>query len=218
MELSQAWPPFGLRLQAGPLVLRPMTDDVLPGLIEVALGGVHDPAVMPFAFPWTDVPPDQLPANYVRYNWGVRSAMSPERWTLDFAVEWDDELVGVQGIATSDYLVTRTGETGSWLGRRFQGRGIGTAMRQAMCAFCFDHLDAEQITSVAYTDNPASNGVSRKVGYQPNGVFRRVRRPGEWCASQELMLTPDAFVRGEPLTVAGASEFRRFIGLDAPAV
>ena len=44
----------------------------------------------------------------------------------------------------------------SWLGRGFQGRGIGTAMRRVICAFAFDHLDAEQVTSGAFSDNPAS--------------------------------------------------------------
>jgi hypothetical protein len=36
--------------------------------------------------------------------------------------------------------VNRTTETGSWLAYRFQGRGIGTAMRRVIAAFAFDHL------------------------------------------------------------------------------
>ncbi len=63
----------------------------------------------------------------------------------------------------------RVFETGSWLGRRFQGHGIGTRMRQAMCTLAFDHLGFEEVTSAAFLDNPASLGVSRKVGYVPNG-------------------------------------------------
>ena len=53
-------------------------------------------------------------------------------------------------------------------------------MRQTLCAFLFDHLDAEEITSAAFLDNPASLAVSRKVGYLPNGDFRERRRPGRW--------------------------------------
>ena len=85
--------------------------------------------------------------------------------------------------------MTRTGETGSWLGREFQGRGIGTAMRQVICAFAFDHLDAEEVTSGAFLDNPASLAVSRKVGYRPNGVRRLKRRAGELALNQSLVLT-----------------------------
>lgn len=214
MELCDAWPPFGLRIEAGPLVLRPIDDEMLPRLIELALDGIHAPETMPFATPWTDAPADELPANYVQYVWGVRANWKREKWNLEFAVENAGELVGVQAFFSSDYLVTRTGETGSWLSRRYHGQGIGTAMRQAICAFVFDHLEAEEITSAAYLDNPASNTVSRKVGYQPNGTFRKTRRAGEWHSSQEWLLTPATFHRGAPLHVEGAAAFRRFIGLE----
>jgi RimJ/RimL family protein N-acetyltransferase len=124
-------------------------------------------------------------------------------------------LLGVQGFNTTKYLVTRSGETGSWLGREHQGRGVGTSMRQAMCAFVFDHLDAEQITSGAFTDNPASLAVSRKVGYRENGVVRRERRPGEAATTVELLLRPEELVRGEhPMHVSGLEAVRRTIGLD----
>jgi RimJ/RimL family protein N-acetyltransferase len=214
VNLAEAYPPFGLRIEAGPIVLRPITDDVLPELIEVALAGVHDPAAMPFYVPWTDAPADVLPLNYVQYHWSVRSAWKPSHWNLEFAVEHEGRIVGCQGFFADDYLITRTGETGSWLGRQFHGRGIGTAMRQAICAFVFDHLDADEISSAAYTDNPASNAVSRKVGYQPNGVVRKTRRATEWQTNQKWLLTRETFVRGEPITATGVEAFRTFIGLD----
>jgi RimJ/RimL family protein N-acetyltransferase len=216
MELNDAFPAFGLRIEAGPLVLRPITDDVLPDLVQLALSGVHAPELMPFYVPWTDAPPTELPRNFVQYHWGLRSGWRREHWHLEFAVEWDGQLVGCQGFFADHYLVMRSGETGSWLGRAYQGRGIGTAMRRAICAFVFDHLNAEQITSAAFTDNAASNAVSRKVGYLPNGVIRMTRRDGEWQDSQQWLLTKDTFARGPEIAVAGAAEFRRFIGLEQP--
>lgn len=124
--------------------------------------------------------------------------------------------MGTQGFSTTDYLVTRTGETGSWLGREHQGRGTGTAMRQAMCALLFDHLDAAEVTSGAFVDNPASLAVSRKVGYRDNGVRRLRRREGELALNHGLVLTPGDFVRGpHPLQVEGLAAFRRSIGLDS---
>ncbi len=214
MNLTDAFPPFGLRIEAGPLVLRPITDDVLPELIELALAGVHEPESMPFYVPWTDAPAAELPLNYVQYHWGVRANWKRTHWNLEFAVEHEGRIVGCQGFVADDYLITRTGETGSWLGQAYQGRGIGTAMRKAICAFVFDYLDADEITSAAYTDNPASNAVSQKVGYRPNGILRKTRRPGEWHANQQWLLTPETFVRGVPITVTGAAAFRAFIGLD----
>ena len=104
-------------------------------------------------------------------------------------------------------------ETGSWLGLAHQGRGIGTRMRQAVCAYAFDHLGAEEVTSGAFLDNPASLAVSRKVGYRPNGVVRLKRRDGEMALNQKLVLTPADLRRGEPLEVVGAEDLRSFLGL-----
>jgi RimJ/RimL family protein N-acetyltransferase len=119
-------------------------------------------------------------------------------------------------VSTQDFLTTRTGETGSWLGQEHQGQGVGTAMRQAMCAFLFDCLDFTEITSGAFTDNPASLGVSRKVGYVENGRTRLERRPGELAVNIGLLLTPETFVRGEhDLVVEGIEPLRRLIGLDS---
>jgi len=213
VSLADAFPPFGLRIEAGPLELHPITDEVLPELLEVALRGVHPSDQMPFYHPWTAAPPGELPSNFVQFHWGVRAGFRPDRWALEFAVAYEGRIVGTQGFSTTDYLVTRTGETGSWLGMEFQGHGIGTRMRQAICAFCFDHLDAAAITSGAFLDNPASLAVSRKVGYQPNGV-RRLARGDRVAENLALVLTPETFVRGDPVTASGVDAFRKFIGLD----
>ena len=90
-------------------------------------------------------------------------------------------------------------------------------MRRAICAFVFDHLDADEITSGAFTDNPASLAVSRKVGYRPAGQRRLQRRQGELAVNQQLVLRPEDLVRGDhPIAVEGVAAFRRSIGLDNP--
>src|SRR5215475_1610709 len=111
---------------------------------------------MPFYTPWSLTPAAEMQRSMAQFHWGQRAGFSPARWAADLAVLYEGELVGVQGISTHDYLITRTADTGSWLSRRYQGKGIGTAMRQVICAFAIDCLDAEMITSAAYTDNPAS--------------------------------------------------------------
>lgn len=207
-------PLLGLRIEAGPVELRGVTDDLLGPLADLAAKGIHDPDAMPFSSPWTTVPPDQLPRNYAQFHWNRRASFSPGKWAADLAVFWNGELAGTQGIFSEDYLATRAAETGSWLGQAFQGRGIGTAMRQVMCAFAFDCLDAEHLTSVAFTDNPASLAVSWKVGYTENG-WRRVARVGKPATLRNFVLTRENFVRfGHELSVHGLPEFRRSIGLD----
>lgn len=214
-DLAALFPPFGLHVQAGPVELRPVTDEVLVGLGTLAEQGIHDPDEMPFYVPWSTAPAGELRRSTARYHWRARAEFCHDSWDLQLAVVHDGELVGCQGLRTEDFLVTRTGETGSWLGREFQGRGIGTRMRQAICVLAFDHLGFAEVTSGAFVDNPASLAVSRKVGYREGGVRRLRRREGELALNQRLVLTPDDFVRGDaPVEVTGADALRAFIGLD----
>jgi RimJ/RimL family protein N-acetyltransferase len=212
--VTTALPLLSLRITAGPVELRGITDDLMGPLADLAIAGIHEADFMPFTEPWSIAPAAELPLKVAQYHWLKRAEFSPKKWSALFAVSWEGELVGTQGIDTGDYLVTRTGETGSWLGWRFQGRGIGTAMRQVICAFAFDHLDAEYVTSAAFADNPASLAVSKKVGYEDQG-WNPVDRLGKQARLRRLLLEQANLVRYEhPLTVSGLAEFRRSIGLD----
>lgn len=211
--LADIWPPYGLRIVEGDLLLTVITDEDVPGLVELALSGVHPAEQMPFSSPWTDDDPANLPANNYRFHSRLRADCTPDSFTLAFAVRVGGELVGTQALVAQDFAVTRTGETGSWLGLRHQGQGIGTRMRRAVCAFAFDALGATELTSGAFVDNPASLAVSRKVGYQPNGMVRLARR-GEVAQNQKLVLTPETFVRGAPVEVAGVGALKSFLRLE----
>lgn len=212
-RLTEIFPPLGLRVTCGPLELRGIGDSEMLALLDVVRGGIHPPDEMPFYFPWTDASASDLPINYLQ--WWARglATWSREAWSLDLCALWDGEVVGVQGVATRDFLTFRYGETGSWLGRPFQGRGIGTAMRQALCALLFDHLDFEFITSAAFASNPSSLRVSEKLGFRDNGISWNAPR-GERAVTRRLLLLPEDFVRGEPITVEGVEPLRRFISLD----
>jgi RimJ/RimL family protein N-acetyltransferase len=214
MDITDVLPSLGLRVTDGDLELRGVTDSDLPTLIEVVLAGVHDPTLMPFTFPWTDAPREELPLRFAQYHWLGRAGWSPQKWELNLGVWLDGRLVGIQGASAADYLVTRTVETGSWLGREHQGRGTGTRMRRMICALLFDHLDARWITSGYFRDNPSSAAVSRKVGYRDNGVEQRRRREGERAEIVHLLLTPEDFLRGDTaIEVQGLDAVRRSMGL-----
>jgi RimJ/RimL family protein N-acetyltransferase len=51
-------------------------------------------------------------------------------------------------------------------------------MRTAVLALAFDGLGAEVAETSAWADNAASIGVSRALGYEPNGTSRHVRVGG----------------------------------------
>jgi RimJ/RimL family protein N-acetyltransferase len=212
--LARLWPPFGLRVTCGPLVMRPMLDSDFPEVLAVAHAGIHAPDRMPFYFPWTDAQGPTLERSFLQYHWRSRSELSPDKWDLDLGIWRDGRFVGVQGVSTKDFLVTRTGETGSWLGREFHGQGVGTLMRQAICVLCFDHLGFTEVTSGAFIDNPASLGVSRKVGYRVNGEVRLARK-GEPATNVQLRLTREDLVPPPyDVGVDGVAAFRELVGLD----
>ncbi|MBA8795470.1 RimJ/RimL family protein N-acetyltransferase [Friedmanniella endophytica] len=213
ITVEQVWPPYPLQITCGDLSLRVVRDEDLPELIELALAGVHAPDRMPFSVPWTRQDPADLPREYVRFHWGSRAAFSRERFSLEFAVRVGGTLVGSQGLSASDFAVTRSAGTGSWLGLAHQGRGIGTRMRQAVCVFGFDTLGATELRSSAFVDNPASLGVSRKVGYRPDGTFVTAR-DGRAADEQRLLLRPGWLHRpAEPVVVTGAEPLLDYLGL-----
>jgi RimJ/RimL family protein N-acetyltransferase len=78
--------------------------------------------------------------------------------------------LSAQGIGGRDFAVLREVHTGSWLGRVYQGQGIGTQMRAAVLQLAFGGLGARWAVSDAFDDNPASLGVSRKLGYRDDGI------------------------------------------------
>ncbi|GAA2093905.1 GNAT family protein [Actinomadura alba] len=170
------WPLYGLRLRTPRLELRLPTTEELDDLARLSVEGVHDPGWMPFVVPWTDLPPDERARSVMQFHWEKLAGWSADDWVLQLAVFAEGQVVGSQAVGARNFTVMREVSTGSWLGRRHQGRGIGTEMRAAVLHLAFAGLNAESAITSAMTDNPASAAVSRKLGYRPNGVARiRVR-------------------------------------------
>ena len=174
------WPLAGLRLRtrggSGELELRPPDTADLTALATLAEAGVHDPDVQPFSVPWTDVEPGARARSVLQFHWTCLGSWTPEKWDLNLVVVRDGTVVGTQGVGGTDFAILREVGTGSWLGRQYQGQGIGTAMRAAALTLAFDGLGAEFALSAAFTDNPASLAVSRKLGYREDGMRRQVIR------------------------------------------
>jgi len=119
----------------------------------------------------------------------------------------------MQGVHANDFAIVRSVDTGSWLARPFQGRGIGTEMRAAVLHLAFAGLGAVEATSGAFDDNPASLAVSRKLGYEKVGE-RRVARRGEPARLIGVRLTRDrweASRRGD-ITVDGLDPCLALLG------
>lgn len=188
------WPLFDIVIRTPHLELRYPDDELLMELAAVAADGVHHPDAMPFLAPWTRAQPPELQRNAFQFWWGQRSSWTPENWNFMTAVLVDGDVVGVQDIGSRDFAVTRSVNTGSWLGERYQGRGIGTEMRLAILQLAFAGLGAELANSGAFEDNPASLRVSTKLGYERNG-FRVHNREGKAVREVAFAMTRE---RWEP--------------------
>lgn len=212
------WPITDLRVVSGDLELRYLDDALLFELAEVAAAGVHSPEAMPFTFPWTRGTPQEVARSVLAYQWGARSRLSPQDWTLELAVVRDGQVLGVQGAMAKDFLVTGTLETGSWLGLRHQGGGVGTRIRLMILHLAFEGLGALLATTSAFEDNLGSTGVTRTIGYRPNGRDT-VAREGVAAVSQRYALdragwdARPATLRPE-VTLHGLAGARSLLGLD----
>lgn len=182
------WPLFGLTVRTDRLELRLPDLGMLDELAEVAARGVHDSEVMPFARPWTDLPPPWLERSVIQYGLLQIASWKPERWTFNAVVLHDGRVIGTQDMVAKEFAISRGFSTGSWLGREFQGKGFGREMRAAILHLGFAGLGAQEAASEAFIDNPASLGVSRSLGYEPNGMTHVARR-GQRAAHMSLRLT-----------------------------
>ncbi|MEV5988824.1 GNAT family N-acetyltransferase [Streptomyces sp. NPDC052051] len=214
MNLLTHWPLAGLRLTTPRLELRLPNLDDLAALASLAADGVHDPAVQPFNVAWTDVTPEQRAQNVLQYHWRCWSEWQPENWVLNLAVVREGIVVGTQGISARDFSVRREVGTGSWLGRAYHRQGLGTEMRAAVLHLAFAGLGAQHAVSGAYADNTASLTVSRKLGYQEDGIERHAVR-AKPAVLHRLRLTAEQWQqhRLAPVKVEGLSECLPWFGL-----
>ena len=208
------WPLFGLKVVTPRLELRYVDDELAHELARLTVEPIHDPGFMPFSVPWTQAPRDELPRNSLQHFWTVRSAWTPESWSCPMAVVVDGEVVGVQDIAAKRFAIRKVVETGSWLTQSRQGEGIGKEMRTAILHLGFDGLGAEYALTSAWEDNQPSRGVTRAVGYEPNGFGIDVRGD-DACRMEHFVMTRARWQerRRDDITIEGLEPCLALFGL-----
>ncbi|GAB7066717.1 GNAT family N-acetyltransferase [Mycobacterium hodleri] len=211
------WPLFDLHVSTPRLTLRYVTDELALELADLAAQGIHDPGTMPFSDPWTDVPPPDQQRNSVRYFWNCRANTTIERWTLILAAQHrDGTLLGVCTLNADHFPTTRTVTTGSWIGRRFQGRGLGREMRQAALHLIFAGLYADTAATRAWHDNVASLRVTRSLPYTEGTPAQEMRRGRPDTMRAFAMTRPQwQTVRRDDIHLGGVEAVCEFLG--APA-
>ncbi|MYR94089.1 MULTISPECIES: GNAT family N-acetyltransferase [unclassified Streptomyces] len=207
------WPLHGLRIRTPRLELRLPDGDLLDELASVGAGGVHTPDRMPFLVPWTDGTPDEVGRATYQHVLGTIAGWTVQEWHLSLAVLHEGKVVGRQDVMGQEFGVRREVVTGSWLGLPHQGQGIGTEMRAAALHLAFEGLGARYAVSEARTDNARSLGVSRRLGYEPDGLQVQVVR-GEAATFQRLRLDRAGWEkhRSVDVTVEGLDACRADFG------
>jgi RimJ/RimL family protein N-acetyltransferase len=207
--LTDLAPLFRLRLRTPRLELRLPARAELDELRQVALAGIHPPEFMPFGVAWTDDP--EL-SDFLDFHEGQLAAWRRDDWNLNLGVWFEGAPAGTQSVHGRDFPATKAIGTGSWLGARFQGRGIGTEMRAAALELAFRGLGAEVARSGAIDGNEASLRVSEKLGYRIVG-HSTVAPRGEELDHADLELRREEWRPPFPVEIEGLEGCLPLFGL-----
>jgi len=204
--LIDHWPLRRLRLTTERLVLRLPDEEELAALADVAATGIHRPGERPFLTPWTEVPPAERARSVLQGYWDDLSSWAPRNWALQLGVFRDGVPIGIVALRATDFSILREVKTWSWLGLEHHGQGFGTEARRALLHLAFAGLGAEAALTEVFQDNAGSQGVSRKLGYRPDGISRDVLH-GKPVVSDRLRLTR-ADWQETPVEISGLEECR----------
>jgi len=136
------------------------------------IGTIHPPDFNPFYVGWTSQSSPGRERSFLQYHWRCLADWSIESWELNLVVFFDGAPIGSQNIGSTQFSVTRSVSTGSWLAGQYQGQGLGKEMRLAVLALAFEGLAAEEAHTASRPENDASVGVTLSIGYEPNGTQR----------------------------------------------
>ena len=213
------WPLFDLRVRTPRLELRYIDDEMAAELALLATQGIHDPEFMPFAMPWSTEPSPTLERNTMQFYWRCRAELSPTSWNINLATIVGGKVVGTTALIATDFPILRQFETGSWLGRAYQGQGIGKEMRVATLHLGFLGLAGDTATTSAWEDNGPSLGVTNKLGYSLAGTRRNVRQARASTMHHFEMSRADFVVRlqRDDIELHGVDDCLNLLGLDTPA-
>jgi RimJ/RimL family protein N-acetyltransferase len=175
--MASTYPPLNLEVRTPRLALLGATDELLEQLVPIVRAGVADGASLPFDDPmslYDDNPRREW--RWMRGIWSGRARVDETFWRLYFVVVVDGEPIGMQDLIATDFASMGIFSTFSWLQPSARHHGLGAEMRAAILHLGFAGLGAREADSEAFTDNDASNGVSRALGYEPNGTAWTTRR------------------------------------------
>lgn len=210
---NRYWPLFDLRLRTPDLELRPMTEADLTMVADLLPEDVwQDPGIQ--RLPAADEHTVRGIIAHQSY-WQAWASWRPEAWVIRFLVSAGGEYIGTQELEGRDFPVLRTVDSSSYLLGQARGRGYGKQMRAAVLALAFGPLQAQAAVSAAWHDNHASLGVSRALGYRPNGELLHAHAERVDTELHVLLKRADWLASGaaEQVQISGFESCRHLFGL-----
>jgi len=210
---NRYWPMFDIHLSTPELELRHLTEADLASLSNVI---PDDAEQNPSSTTYAGLDARQNRGAVVHQDyWRARGSWRPESWALSFGVFRDGDLLGYQGLEGDDFVKLRTVDSSSFLTAPVRGRGWGKQMRAAVLALAFGPLGARFAITSAWSDNHASLGASRRLGYVDNGITVQ-QRDGQAGEMVHLRLSRETWMASgwpEQVVVSGMDECLAFFGL-----
>jgi RimJ/RimL family protein N-acetyltransferase len=212
--LATIWPLFRLRVTTERLELRvPTTDDLL-NLCQVS-ASIQPPDEVRFQQSWLYAPSPERERQLLQHHWRALAHWRPDSWDLHLAIRLDGAAIGLQNMWAATFGITRTVETGSWIGLPYQRCGYGTEARAAALELAFTHLAAMEARTEHVEGNDASAAVSRKLGYRGNG-HKVSAREGQRLVQHLMLIDANTWKRRSrrPVQVTGVDDCLTLFGVE----
>jgi RimJ/RimL family protein N-acetyltransferase len=214
-DLGGLWPLFGLLIETPRLRLRLPREDELPALTRAARD-IADSDGPRLQMPWMYGHSPDMERQVLQRHWRALAHWKPASWHLPLAVFADAEPIGMQDLWAEEFALRRSVGTGSWVTRTGQGSGYGTEARAAVLELAFGHLGAIEALTEYTEGNVASERVSRRLGYVPNGQRAAHRDDAGRVTEYQLRLDRSAWesrARRDRIAVTGLGPCLPMLGL-----
>lgn len=100
----------------------------------------------------------------------------------NFAIAYNDELVGTIGLILQKDVYRKSAEIGYWIGEPYWGKGIVTKAVELMVEYGFQNLDIIRIFTGVFDFNIGSQKVLEKNGFEKEAIFKNaIFKNGKIC-------------------------------------
>jgi len=100
----------------------------------------------------------------------------------NFAIAYNDELVGTIGLILQKDVYRKSAEIGYWIGEPYWGKGIVTKAVELIVEYGFKNLDIIRIFTGVFDFNIGSQKVLEKNGFEKEAIFKNaIFKNGKIC-------------------------------------